>query len=400
MLVAKSDTGQYISLAAPWEKNDLFTMRKEQNFFCTTCNGEVQLRLGEKRIWHFAHRSAHSCDIEIEPESAYHLSGKIQLYHWAKKTNKNVQLEPYIKNIKQRPDILVETYSGKRIAIEYQCSTLSHATFSKRTNQYYRIGITPIWILGGNRIRRLSHSIVQLQSFDWLFAKNADRFHQLSILYFCPTSKQFIYLTDLIPYSSTKTLTSLKIYPQESFPFSYLTDFQKNIRVSKQNDWLIIKKHWRYSNTSFKKSYAHHYMNKVFQTLGTPLSLFPSEAGFPTPYHFVVETPSYLWQSWILIYFLHLQSNQPFHLKQLIISFETLVRKRVFTLRRLPQVKNNDLSLAIRGYLYFLCKLEIIGQINEETFIKRRKVICPQSIEQAYKGDQQLLSTYFKRKEI
>ena len=60
-----------------------------------------------------------------EGESTLHLQGKIQLYEWFKKHGHQVKLEPYLKELSQRPDLLV-TIDKEQFAVEFQCSTISH----------------------------------------------------------------------------------------------------------------------------------------------------------------------------------------------------------------------------------------------------------------------------------
>ena len=52
------------------------------------------------------------------------MHGKELLYRWFKRQNFQVDIEYYLPEIKQRPDVFVER-AGRKIAIEYQCANLA-----------------------------------------------------------------------------------------------------------------------------------------------------------------------------------------------------------------------------------------------------------------------------------
>src|SRR6476660_2035852 len=106
MLTAVLEDGTKISMADKWFENELKELRAKQQFLCPACDSKVTLKLGSKRQWHFAHYNHSMCRLSLEPESPYHLSGKLQLYHWLVKQNIPVSLEVYLPLIQQRPDLL------------------------------------------------------------------------------------------------------------------------------------------------------------------------------------------------------------------------------------------------------------------------------------------------------
>ena len=59
--------------------------------------------------WHFAHKKEDSCLAFYEAESMYHRHGKELLYRWFKRQNFHVDIEHYLPEIQQRPDILIES---------------------------------------------------------------------------------------------------------------------------------------------------------------------------------------------------------------------------------------------------------------------------------------------------
>ena len=86
----------------------------------------------------------------------YHRHGKELLYRWFERQNFHVDIEHYLPQIQQRPDIFIER-AGRKIAIEYQCANLSIEQLYKRTYSYWRVGIQVIWIIGGNQLKSNLH---------------------------------------------------------------------------------------------------------------------------------------------------------------------------------------------------------------------------------------------------
>ena len=63
----------------------------------------------------------------------------------AQKHEHQVNLEPYLKELSQRPDLLV-TIDEEQFAVEFQCSTISHEKWQQRTMGYERNDIQAIWL--------------------------------------------------------------------------------------------------------------------------------------------------------------------------------------------------------------------------------------------------------------
>lgn len=121
------------------------TAERSAAYFCPGCQAPVILKRGLKVIAHFAHRAKTNCQLFAEGETDAHLTGKWQLAAYCEPTQ--VELEPYLPTIEQRPDLLLTT-STRRIAIEYQCSPITIAQLDARNRGYRQLAIEPCWILG------------------------------------------------------------------------------------------------------------------------------------------------------------------------------------------------------------------------------------------------------------
>jgi len=120
---------------------------KSTRYFCSACQGNVTLKRGEIKLAHFAHLSKATCDAFSEGETEEHLKGKLGLYQSLENQGMTVQMEAYLPELKQRPDVLV-TVNGMKIAIEFQCSPIPIDTIRSRTEGYLLNGYAVMWVLG------------------------------------------------------------------------------------------------------------------------------------------------------------------------------------------------------------------------------------------------------------
>lgn len=88
-----------------------------------------------------------------------HLLGKEQIFRWAAAQGWQPQLEPYLKEIAQRPDVLVKI-GGRAVALEFQCSPLSAQRLKERNAGYHKLGIAVFWLLGPTYRRRLRSGMI------------------------------------------------------------------------------------------------------------------------------------------------------------------------------------------------------------------------------------------------
>ncbi|WP_285395506.1 competence protein CoiA family protein [Lysinibacillus sp. fls2-241-R2A-57] len=137
---------QQLFLPYQYSREALQRFRQQMKFYCPQCLQPVQLKIGEYNIPHFAHNANNSCvQLFSEGESKLHLQGKIQLFEWLRKLGHTVKLEPYLPNLSQRPDVLL-IKEQKQIAIEFQCSSISHEKWQLRTSGYEKNSIQPLWL--------------------------------------------------------------------------------------------------------------------------------------------------------------------------------------------------------------------------------------------------------------
>lgn len=135
MFSAMIDQEEIICLADGYKTEDLKRLRKRHAFYCPVCRCELDLKVGAVKLPHFAHKPGAACPVQHEPESSYHLKGKRLLYEWLGRQGFRPVLEPYLQEIRQRPDLLLE-YGTRQVAVEFQCANLDAAAYRKERTAF------------------------------------------------------------------------------------------------------------------------------------------------------------------------------------------------------------------------------------------------------------------------
>lgn len=213
------------------------------------------MRLGKQKKWHFAHKKEDSCLAFYEAESMYHRHGKELLYRWFKRQNFHVDIEHYLPEIQQRPDIFIER-AGRKVAIEYQCANLSIEQLYKRTYSYWRAGIQVIWIIGGNQLKKHSAYWVKFSS---LMAFSLQSYPQPLLIFFCSKQKSFMKCAFLTSFSTSVSFSHIIYLPTETTTFEMLfssVPFQKEIL---EREWKKRKDYFRKMLCLFGIIIINHY---------------------------------------------------------------------------------------------------------------------------------------------
>lgn len=223
--MAKTNEGNNVTLVQGMRKEDLRRMRARLTFYCPQCHEKVLLKVGEFNIPHFAHQQHSSCrSLFSEGESAAHLAGKLQLYTFFQQNERiTVQLEPFLKQLAQRPDLLIETATGK-IPIEFQCSHIPVADIAARTAGYQKALMRPIWILQTpKKLQQLPQGAVMysLSRFEESFLMHSSMGRNLFFTYDA-YSRKFHYLSALLHVEGRKFIGNHRTLTltNQSFPFA------------------------------------------------------------------------------------------------------------------------------------------------------------------------------------
>ncbi|EMA6345019.1 competence protein CoiA family protein [Bacillus cytotoxicus] len=363
LFVAKRENGETIHLLYHQDKKTLLILRERERFFCPACGKEVQLKLGNQKVWHFAHKNIEQCIGSAEPESNYHMRGKEQLYRWIISQKIRAEIEKYIPEIRQRPDILIER-NGKSLALEYQCTSISTNQLQKRTYAYQKAGIQIIWILGGNQLKRNAPYWTSVSSFHAFCIQS---YPQPYLLFFCPDKKIFQKCIFLTPFSTN-------IHFAHIIPFSIRTSTFENIFQQIPFRKGALERVWKNKKNLFRMHalpiWNDHQkaLLRMFYQLKISPSIFPSEIGVPLPSAFSFQTSPFIWQAFLYLDFMENFKRGDYFSLHAVFSYVS--NKRNWKRRILPYFPQHIWKLAIIEYMDFLCSTGMIEKVGRYKYRK------------------------------
>jgi competence protein CoiA len=119
--------------------------KRNAPFLCLDCGEEVVLKIGRRRINHFAHVNPLACRF-AEGESEAHRYCKLEIYEALLQTPGVIDAALERPLGSNRPDVSAYI-NGVPVAIEVQISSLSLETIMRRTIDYHQKGIYVLWLL-------------------------------------------------------------------------------------------------------------------------------------------------------------------------------------------------------------------------------------------------------------
>ncbi|MEH7416364.1 competence protein CoiA family protein [Neobacillus drentensis] len=391
MLTALTKTGKKICLGFEYRKDTLMSLRDKEEFICPVCQERVLLKLGDQRIFHFAHKLGGQCREFYENETYEHLEGKRQLFQWLIKQNIASVLEYYDRNIQQRPDIMFN-YNGKRYALEYQCSTLPDKVFTKRTSTYLENGYIPLWILSSSHLHQKRKDLITLSNFQYSFLRTASS-GKLYIPAYCPEKQIFQLVESITPFSIKNSFAHLSSLPIQSIELDSILD--------PQNDHPLTQARWSKEMEKYIFNWALHpraehkpFLQEVYNQ-GLNIFLLPPEIGLPVDHSVLIQTPPFIWQTYLFVDVLaHKTPHELITLKEIYTSFQKRISKKQIIIRHLPQVKNvNPFSVMIE-YLLLLEKFNFLTRKGDMIFEVQKKILFPHTNREKEEAKQNFLVQY------
>ena len=363
MFIAKTHQGECFSVADYHNKDSLRNIRKKESFYCPECKEEVILKIGMKKMPHFAHKKGTACLEGYERESEYHLTGKLKLYEWLQNQGLAPVLEQYHHAIAQRPDISF-VHEGIHYVIEYQCSIIPEELFIKRTRNYFKANITPIWIIAGKNIRRQGARRAKLSRFDYLFLRNG-RFNQWILPAYCPKTNNLIILNEIIPITIQKIITPFTITSLSNAKLSDLISPPVSL-FNPLREWQTEIRKWK--NTVSLYSTPQDKLLKQLYSHSLIPNLLPPYIGLPVPSAPYIETPPVQWQSYLFIDVL--MKQEKISLNEILSSFRRRIRNQDILLRSVLSAQHQNIELAVKEYIELLVKLNFLKKITNNHYIR------------------------------
>lgn len=387
LLTANTKNGGRICLANGYSRASLEYWREHEEFFCPICGGRLMIKLGEKRIFHFSHLR-HACEeSNFERESDYHLAGKGALYRWLLRQNIPVALEQYDPIIRQRPDITFQ-YENRLYALEFQCSTIPESLLINRTENYFKAGYIPIWILGGARLPSMSGNTIKLSNFDYLFLRSTSN-NPGFIQAFCPDSGQISLIQNILPNSPSKAFASIKNIPLRKLQLHQLLNPVPAGGLSLVQ-WKNKLERSKLAIGANPRSLHKYFLEEVYKA-GLNIFLLPAEFGLPCYHSAAITAFPVIWQT-----FLYLDLLRKASAGCLITVTEAAAclfrraERGQISFRRLPLAKEISAESAAAEYLILLSSLGFLNRSGEGTFILQKGFTFPKN-----NAEQNLLSEAF-----
>ena len=290
LLTALTSDGKQVVLTRQLSLTSLREWRKNESFHCPQCKEPVLLKVGDIIIPHFAHLKQTTCrDSFSEGESPTHLLGKIQLYELFSHLHLQTEMEPYLPDIRQRPDLLV-TWQNEKIPIEFQCSTIPIAHILERNAGYHSVNMNPIWIvLTPPKVQDslafvLTHRFTQFQQH-FIRHIHSHAKETLSVfLTYNPSKQQFHYLSHFIHLGGTAFAMchSVMRIKHQTIPFAIpATPSTKDIEDLTRQYQSARRKYLRSVIGYNQRGIHHRFLRACYEMRVQPVQL-PTWIGVPT----------------------------------------------------------------------------------------------------------------------
>jgi len=262
-------------------------LKKEENYFCPICKKGVQLKFGSYTRPHFAHST--KCLTSSTGETQEHQSLKETIFYWLKQDRSNyIELEAYLSEIEQRPDILV----NKFIALEIQCSYLSIQRLVERCLAYKKIGITVIWLCGeklhlNSKLSSLNRAFMKYTENAGFYYWELDHQKQLIRLIFNieeTLDHKIYYDVFCLPFYKFPFLNILKLpqkvssiktrhYPKEKIVKHYLRELQQKLYFRDKKLLSLQEKFYKQGkNILALPKYFYSPVNRLLACMEDPIS--------------------------------------------------------------------------------------------------------------------------------
>lgn len=387
LLTALNQDGKLITLVQSFKRKELIERLRSDVYFCPVCQEPLILKAGNIRVPHFSHKRNAACSIlETEPESPQHLKGKKYLFDFFFKQGLNVSLEHYLPDIKQRPDLFVQTPSHS-FAIEYQCSPIARSILEKRTEGYKRSGIIPIWIIGGKPYQKYQKGLFTLTDFHWSMIRYKEEIGQY-LFSFDSESLRFFLLSNITPISLRQVSSSLlsTSYNTATLPFRFPQgDNRINVPL-----WQQSKRRWLQNKVLYGNLVDDSFLKSIYSSGHNPY-LLPPICGLPVPFMECFYSHPIEWQFFIYQEcFSKLQVGKRISVKYIIQKVQSLIKSGFISPRYFPLAHELTWKNAVEHYCNVLTEWEYFKKIGEDLFEMVKEIKIPSSTEEATKWEEEI----------
>ena len=363
LFIAKTSSGDFISVLNG-TYDAIKDIKKHEPFFCPSCNGELILKMGVKKIPHFAHKS--KCPIKPEGESEIHLLGKKRLYEWLTVQGFRPRMEVFLSALNQQPDLLFE-WGGKKVAVEFQCSIIQTNEIKRRTLNYLKYSYWPLWIVNHKHVTTRYEYMLHVNKFLTSFInKGANGIPFL--LSFDPENDKLYLYNNIIPFSINRAYTTINTFTLKDSFEKVLSQQRQSYRF--YDNWIVQLEKWieRLSvlpngrNNPFLQFLYSHKMH---------VTKLPPEIGLPVRNMFLIKHHPMEWQFYIWFYFLYKRKKGEAIPIQQIKSFVVHSLKQIIKFRDLVLFSESEYYRPIHDYLQILTDIGFFNRVGDKLIVKK-----------------------------
>ncbi|MCY7538325.1 competence protein CoiA [Bacillus pumilus] len=362
MNTAIMDNGKLIRITHHLSKNRLEHVRTTCKFYCPECREEVQLKLGEQRVYHFAHKQLTTCPL-ASGETAYHQAGKEAIMNWLQRLGHKPVLEKYVSKIHQRPDVAV-SIGGTSYAIEYQCSNISRQELRKRTAGLREAGLFPIWVIGANRLKRKSAQLFSFSSIHWGMLRESQKG---SLIFYCPLQNRFIHLAQLLVFQPTKICAAMTVRPPTAYRklSDILSPPSSKRQVYKQ--WLKCIQQFRQRPPRILSNESKQLRDVFYEHHQTAFPFLPTELFIPLKEAYIFTSPVYVWQGCLYDWIMRKKGNRPVTIQLLMTEIKRCVQMKEVKLRY-GDISIEEIKEVITAYVHALVRQGFLHMTKEGNY--------------------------------
>lgn len=351
---------------------------KAKLFYCPACKNRVYLKIGRIIRPHFAHYVNEACNVFSEGETKEHLEGKLQLANHLKIREKNVQLEAYLPELKQRPDILFEK-NDRKIALEFQCSSIPVESIVERTHGYLNAHYEVIWILGNhfnykNKLTAFHKACLYSNKTDLVLLHYDVEVEELSVRY------------DFWMKNSGRIscqLEKIKLNENESIK---LIDHNK-VKLEKNNLKVTYKKHKQFvKEIRYPGSKITEFLELLYQNKENIVSM-PKELYLHPPSEWMIQTYSMDWKYQFILWIESYPKNKILTIKMLQSWIESKIDADEIVYYESPQLEKKHFVRPFLEFIDYLEKIKVFKDIGRMKWSYQRPLKRYRNLEEKFMKD-------------
>lgn len=388
LLVAINSKLNQINLLEFNSKDEVINMKKNGPFFCPICKNLVRLKIGQKKRAHFAHVDLIECKNERK-ETRQHIEGKYDLYQYFKRFNELVEVEKFIPEINQRPDLMIK-FKNHTLYIEYQCSKIPLDVLIKRTESYQKLNHKILWILGESLLSQkysFCYSLNEISIYCIVKSRSPE------LIFYNSIKKRFTILSSLIAFSSKLFVgkqTTILI-DQCKLPQIFFQSI-----ISKSDfvlSWCKLKKNYR-KNQHLNYRGKFYLLKEILYK--KQINYLPAVIGVPLASNYLINEHCILWQGILYFLFIHeMKLEEIIDLAELKIYFTNQIDNGSWRVNYFQKNGKIKLENCVENYIDFLEHFRILKRQKNGKIMKIANAIIPSSFQHALDEDYLTASTAF-----